>query len=87
MISLTRRGMAHAEPVRNAGGVVGPKYRATRALRGPRALCAEVGRGRAVCAYPGRSVGRSGSSRTLAYDVHELGKKQQLRFTNILERS
>ena len=73
--------------VRNAGGVIGPKYRATRALRGPRALCAEVGRGRAVCAYPGRSVGRSGSSRTLAYDVHELGKKQQLRFTNILERS
>ena len=62
--------------VPEAGGVVGPKYRATRALHAPRprALCAEVGRGRAVCAYPGRSVGRSGSSRTLAHDARELGK-------------
>ena len=76
------------EPVPDAGGVVGPKYRATRALRGPRALCAEVGRGRAVCAYPGRSVGRSGSSRTLAYDVHELEVHEHFRtFMNTLHAS
>ena len=39
-----------AREVPKAGGVVGPKYRATRALRGPRAFRAEVGRGRAICA-------------------------------------
>ena len=47
-------------PVREAAGVFGPKYRATRAPHGPRSFYAVVGRARAICAYPGRSVGRSG---------------------------
>ena len=49
-----------ADPVRKAAGVFGPKYRATRAPHGPRSFNAVVGRARAICAYPGRSVGRSG---------------------------
>ena len=46
--------------VREAAGVFGPKYRATRAPHGPRSFYTVVGRARAICAYPGRSVGRSG---------------------------
>ena len=48
------------EAVREAAGVFGPKYRATRAPHGSRSFYAVVGRARAICAYPGRSVGRSG---------------------------
>ena len=57
---LLVRDAARAHPVRKAAGVFGPKYRATRAPHGPRSFYAVVGRARAICAYPGRSVGRSG---------------------------
>ena len=46
-----------------AAGVFGPKYRATRAPHGPCSFYAVVGRVWAICAYPGRSVGRSGRRR------------------------
>ena len=46
--------------VRKAAGVFGTKYRATYSPHGPRSFRAVVGCARAICAYPGRSVGRPG---------------------------
>ena len=60
-----RRARARSQCANKAAAVFGrlglkPKYRATCTPHGPRSFYAVVGRAQVICAYPGRSVGRSG---------------------------